>query len=288
MIGTVKRNLKRAVALGLAVAGLSTVGTAGAADIRLGLNSSVGLGCQIVGGRVGFQEGRFGIYGQGAYCTSNVEGQSGTGAFGGLITGDLFTFGNVTTYALVGAEVQGSNTALQGGLGLRYGIALLPVEAYVEVGAQRISTALQPIIGPRLAVGVNYRLNVATLQGQIPAPLVFEDGTTNQYAGSAPEECKLTPEQDIASARSAARAAANEGLGAAASAYGAAYSSVSYKIEITSVGINGNVGSAGGKVTISATQNSNGQRVSGTYGGTIKLVRSGCGWQATGFTRNDG
>ncbi|MFC6666717.1 hypothetical protein ACFP9V_16215 [Deinococcus radiopugnans] len=92
------------------------------------------------------------------------------GAFGGLITGDLFTFGNVTTYALVGAEVQGSNTALQGGLGLRYGIALLPVEAYVEVGAQRISTALQPIIGPRLAVGVNYRLNVATLQGQIPAP----------------------------------------------------------------------------------------------------------------------
>lgn len=276
------------MALGLAVAGLGAVNTAGAADIRLGLNSSAGLGCQIVGGRVGFQEGRFGIYGQGAYCASNVEGRGGTGAFGGLITGDLFTFGNVTTYALVGAEVQGSNTALQGGLGLRYGIALLPVEAYLEAGVQRIGTALQPVIGPRLAVGVNYRLNVASLQGQIPAPLVVENGSGDRYAGSAPEECKLTPEQDLASARSAARAAANEGLGAAASAYGAAYSNVSYKIEITGVGIDGNAGSASGTVTISATQNSNGQRVSGTYGGTIKLVRSGCGWQATGFTRNDG
>ncbi|MBB5362202.1 hypothetical protein [Deinococcus humi] len=280
--------MRKLLALGLAVAGLTAVAPAGAADVRLGLNSSAGLGCQIVGGRVGFQEGRFGLYGQGSYCTSNVEGKGGTGAFGGLITGDLLTFGNVTTYALLGAEIQGSNTAVQGGLGLRYGLALLPVEAYVEVGAQRISTALQPVIGPRLAVGVNYRLNVANLQGDIPAPLVFEDGETVQYAGSAPEECKLTQEQDIARARGAARAAANEGLGAAASAYGAAYSNVSYKIEITSVGINGNVGSAGGKVTITATQNSNGQRVSGTYGGTIKLVRSGCGWQATGFTRSDG
>ena len=283
MIGTLRKGLT----VGLAAAGLAATGMAGAADVRLGLNSSAGLGCQIVGGRVGFQEGRFGIYAQGAYCTSNVEGKSGTGSFGGLITGNLLTYGNVTTYALLGADVQGSNTAVQGGLGLRYGIALLPVEGYVEVGAQRISTALQPIIGPRVAVGINYRLNVASLQGQIPASFKFEDGTT-QYAGSAPAECKLTPEQDIASARGAARSAADEGLGAAASAYGAAYSKVSYKIEITSVGINGNVGSAGGKVTISATQNSNGEQVSGTYGGTIKLVRSGCGWQATGFTRNDG
>ncbi len=280
--------MRRLIALGMAVAGLTTVAPAGAADVRLGLNSSAGLGCQIVGGRVGFQEGRFGLYGQGSYCTSNVEGKAGSGAFGGLITGDLFTFSNVTTYALLGAEIQGGNTAVQGGLGLRYGLALLPVEAYVEVGAQRISTALQPVIGPRLAVGVNYRLNVTSLQGVIPAPLVLENGETVQYAGSAPEECKLTPEQDIAQARSAAQAAANEGLGAAASAYGAAYSNVSYKIEITSVGINSNVGTAGGKVTITATQKSNGQRVSGTYGGTIKLVRSGCSWQATGFTRSDG
>ncbi|CAM3552115.1 hypothetical protein DESA109040_16090 [Deinococcus saxicola] len=282
MIGKVKKML----ALGLATAGLATLGTAGAADVRLGLNSSAGLGCQIVGGRVGFQEGRFGLYGQGAYCTSNVEGKSGSGSFGGLLTGDLFTFGNVTTYALLGAEIQGSNTAVQGGLGLRYGIALLPVEGYVEVGAQRISTALQPIIGPRLAVGINYRVNVASLQGQIPAPLKFEDGETTQYAGSAPAECKLTPEQDIASARGAARSAADEGLGAAAGAYGAAYSGVSYQVEITNVGISGNVGSAGGKVTITATQNSNGEKVNGTYGGTIKLVRSGCGWQATGYTRS--
>lgn len=284
MIGT----LKKGITAGLAAVGLAATGMAGAADVRLGLNSSAGLGCQIVGGRVGFQEGRFGIYAQGAYCASNVEGRAGTGAFGGLITGDLVSFGNVTTYALLGAEVQGSNTAVQGGLGLRYGLALLPVEGYVEVGAQRISTALQPIIGPRLAVGVNYRVNVAKLQGQIPAPLEFDKGTTTQYAGSAPTECKLTPEQDLASARGAARAAANEGLGAAASAYGAAYSKVSYTIEITGVGINGNVGSAAGKVTITATQNNTGEQVGGTYGGTINLVRSGCGWQATGFTRSDG
>ncbi|CAM4004962.1 hypothetical protein [Deinococcus frigens] len=284
MIGKVKGM----VAAGLAMAGLATVGTAGAADVRLGLNSSAGLGCQIVGGRVGFQEGRFGIYGQGSYCTSNVEGKSGTGAFGGLVTGDLFTFGNLTTYALVGAEIQGSNAAIQGGLGLRYGIALLPVEGYVEIGAQRISTALQPIIGPRLAVGVNYRVNVANLQGQIPAPLKFEEAGTNLYAGSAPTECKLTPEQDIAAARGAARSAADEGLGAAASAYGAAYSNVSYKVEVSGVSINGNAGSALGKVTITATQKSNGEKVSGTYGGSIKLVRSGCGWQATGYTRSDG
>ncbi|MDV6373984.1 hypothetical protein [Deinococcus arenicola] len=273
------------MALGLATVGLAASSTAGAADIRLGLNTGAGVSCQVAAGRVGVQEGRFGIYGQGGYCNSNVEGKSGTGAFGGLITGDLFTFGNVTTYGLVGAELQGNSTAIHGGLGLRYGIALLPVEAYLEAGVQRTNTALLNIIGPRLAVGVNYRINVANLQGQIPAPFQFEDGTTIQYAGSAPAECNLTQEQDVASARGAANSAAAEGLGAAASAYGAAYSNVSYKVEVTGVGINGNTGSAGGKVTVSATQNSNGERVSGVYGGTIKLVRAGCGWQATGYTR---
>ncbi|THF88583.1 hypothetical protein E7T09_05150 [Deinococcus sp. KSM4-11] len=260
---------------------------AGATDVKLGLNSSVGLGCPIVAGRFGLQVDRIGAYAQVGYCSSNVQGQGGSVSFGGGLSVDLFTTSNVTTYALVGGDVQGGNTVLHGDLGLRYGIALVPVEAYLEGGVQRTSTALGPVIGPRLAVGITYRMNVGDAQGSIPAPLTLDDGTpTTTYSGSAPAECKLTQEQDIGAARGAATAAANDGLSAAANSVRAAYSDVSYSIQITGVAIDGNSARVGGRVKVSATQRSSGQRVSGTYGGTISLVRDGCGWKATGYTRS--
>ena len=65
------------------------------------------------------------------------------------------------------------------------------------------------------------------------------------------------------------------------------YSGVSYKITIGGVSINGNSARVSGSVSVQATQNSNGQRVTGSYSGTVSLVRSDCGWQATGYSRSD-
>ncbi|GGM14852.1 hypothetical protein GCM10010841_24260 [Deinococcus aerophilus] len=105
------------------------------------------------------------------------------------------------------------------------------------------------------------------------------------YTDSTTAECKLTPEQDIAAARAVASSAANSALSVAALAYTATYSGVSYKVEITGVGIHGNTAQVGGKVTVKATQRSSGKPVSDTYSGTVNLVREGCGWQASGYTR---
>ncbi|PNY80073.1 hypothetical protein [Deinococcus koreensis] len=268
---------------------LALSGHAHAVDAKLGLNSSLSLGCQVAGVRAGIQADKVGAYAQAAYCTSNLEGRSGTVAFGAGLSYDLFRAGNVTTYALIGADLQNKSSVLHGGLGARYGIALLPVEAYLEAGVQRINTVLQPVYGPRLALGLSYRINVdnVKLQGSIPAPLTLDDGTgnTTTYAGSAPAECKLTAEQDIGSARGAASAAADEGLSAAASAYGSVYSNVGYSISVAGVGINGNSAQVSGSVRITATKTATGEKVSGTYGGTVNLVREGCGWRATGYKR---
>ncbi len=106
-----------------------------------------------------------------------------------------------------------------------------------------------------------------------------------QDMDSAPAGCHLTPEQDRAAARGVASSAANSALSAAALVYAAVYSGVSYQVEITGVGINGNTARVGGKVTVNATQRRSGKAVSDTYGGTVNLVREGCGWQATGYTR---
>lgn len=266
---------------------LAASGLAGATDLKLGLNSSLGLGCPVVAGRFGVQVDRIGVYGQVGYCSSNVQGQSGSVTFGGGLSVDLFTASNVTTYALIGGDIQGNNGVLHGDVGLRYGIALIPVEGYLEAGVQRTSTALGPVIGPRIALGITYRVDAGNLQGTIPAPLKLDDGTpTTTYTGTAPAECNLTQEADIASARGAASSAANDGLSAAANSVRAAYSDIGYSITITGVGIDGNSARVGGQVKVSATQRSTGQRVSGTYGGTVSLVRDGCGWRATGYTRS--
>lgn len=280
---------KPVLALLLLPSALALSGHAHAVDAKLGLNSSLSLGCQVAGVRAGIQAEKVGAYAQAAYCSSNLEGKAGTVAFGAGLSYDLFRAGNVTTYALIGADLQNQSGVLHGGLGARYGIALLPVEAYLEAGVQRITTALQPVYGPRAALGISYRINVdnVRLQGKIPAPLTLDDGTgnTTTYAGSAPAECQLTAEQDIGSARGAATAAADEGLSAAASAYSSVYSNVGYRITVGSVGINGNSAQVGGTVRITATKKATGEKVSGTYGGTVNLVREGCGWRATGYKR---
>ena len=281
------RKLSRFTALTAAALSLTAVtlpSTASAADVTLGLNSSLGLGCQVAGVRAGVRSDRIGLYGQGSFCSSNIQGQSDTASFGLGVSVDLFRTGNFTTYALAGLDTIRNNVAFQGGVGARYGLALVPVEAYFEAGVQRINTPLQAIVGPRVALGVNYRVNVENLQGSLPIP---SEGTAGSTQDAAPAACNLTPESDRANARSAAISAANESLSAALGAYSAVYSNVSFSVSADEASVGGNRAQVSGSVTLSGTQNSNGQQVSGTYGGTINLVRSGCGWAATGYTRND-
>ncbi|WP_235692422.1 hypothetical protein [Deinococcus aquaedulcis] len=274
------KRMKWMMAAALGALGLS--GAAGAADVRLGLNSSLGLGCQVVGVRAGVQEGRVGVHAQGAYCLSGVQGQSGGAAFGAAVSFDLFRSGGLTTYALAGADLLNGNAALHAGLGLRYGIPLIPVEGYVEAGVQRISTALQPIVGPRLALGVNYKVNVANLQGTLPTTgAATGDGTP----APAPAECKLTPEQDAAAARATAQSAAEAALSAAASAYSAGFSSFSYQVSTGGASVNGNTAQVSGSVTINLVARGSNTPTSDTYSGTVTLVRDGCGWVATGYSR---
>ena len=267
----------------LSLAGVLTAGDAGAADLRLGLTTSVGLSCQVAGVRVGIQQNALGLYAQGAYCSGTQPGVS----FGGGLSYDLFKTGNFTTYALGGFDLLPSGSgAVNLGLGLRYFTPLLPVEGYLEAGVQGSSSLFGTIYGPRVTLGVNYRLNVANLQGSFP-PEPPKAADQVIYSGSAPAECKLTPEQDAASARATASGAISSGLSDAASALTAVYSGVSYKITIGGVSIDGNSARVSGSVSVQATQNSNGQRVTGSYGGTVSLVRSDCGWQATGYSRSD-
>jgi hypothetical protein len=118
-----------------------------------------------------------------------------------------------------------------------------------------------------------------------PSSTMISTESTN-YTGSAPAGCTLTPEQDSAAARGVAASAARNALSAAALVYAAAYSGVSYNVEITGVDIDGDTARVGGKVTVKATQRSSGKAVSDTYGGAVNLVREGCGWQATGYSRS--
>lgn len=266
-----------------ALASAFAASPAHAADIRLGLNTSASLGCQIVGLRAGVQSDRIGVYGQVSYCNA----PKGTGAsFGGGVSYDVARFNNINLYLLGGIDTLPSGSlAASVGAGVRYSTPLLPIEGYLEAGAQFIRSSLVTVPGPRLALGVNYRLSVENLQGSMVPDPKRDDATSVQYAGTAPADCKLTQEQDVASARSTASSAASSGLSDAAGAYGAAYSNVSYNVSVGGVSISGNSAKVSGSVKISATQRGNGQPVGGTFGGTINLTRDGCGWRATGYTQ---
>ncbi|MBZ9752777.1 hypothetical protein K7W42_18210 [Deinococcus sp. HMF7604] len=264
-----------------ALGALSLSGAASAADVRLGLNSSLGLGCQVAGVRAGVQEGRLGFYGQAAFCLSNVEGRAGGAAFGVGASFDIFSTAGLTAYALLGGDVQNGTAVVHGGLGLRYGVPLVPVEAYVEAGVQRINTPLQAIFGPRLALGVNYKVNVANLQGTLPTAAPAGEVSST----GAPASCQLTPEQDAIGAQTTAAAAAESALSAAAGAYAAGFSNFSYKVTTTSSRVVGNSAVVRGSVTISLTSRSSGERITDTYSGIITLERADCGWVATGYSR---
>ncbi|WP_161880360.1 hypothetical protein [Deinococcus alpinitundrae] len=257
--------------------------SAHAADIRLGLNTSAALGCQIVGVRAGVQSDRISVYGQASYC--NAQNASGA-SFGAGVSYDVAKFNNLNLYLLGGIDTLPSGSlAASVGAGVRYSTPLLPVEGYLEAGAQFIRSSLVTVPGPRLALGINYRISVENLQGSMVPDPKQADATSVQYAGSAPAECNLTQEQDVASARATARSAASSGLSDAAGAYGAVYSGISYTVTVGGVSISGGSAKVSGSVKISATQRSSGEKVGGTFGGTINLTRSGCGWRATGYTQ---
>lgn len=281
-------------------------GGAEAAELRLGLNSSVTLGCEVAGVRAGLQEGRFGGYVQGSYCTSNVQGQSGSAVFGGGLTFDLFQTPSAAGYALVGASTgAGGNGTIYGGLGARYGVPLLPFEAYVEGGVSRTSTLIGTLTSPRLALGVNYVWRGVDLSqaastssvapsssGSVSAPGVGginvdqSGGGSAPAGGAAPATCNVSAESDAAAAQAVARAAANSALSAAATAYSAIYSNVSYDISVGSANISGNTATVTGTLTLRATNRTNGEPVSGTFSGVVTLARSGCSWVATGYRQN--
>lgn len=283
---TIKHTTQLLVAAGLLTTAALT-GTASAADLKLGLNSSLGANCQVAGVRVSFQQGIFGLFGQGAYCTGTVSG----GSYGGGVSLDFAHFNNFTTYALLGADsLPTGSSAVYAGLGARYSTILLPVEGYVELGVQRINSTLTALYGPRVAAGLNYRVSIPDLQpgtgGTSSVSSAGPDRSGEDGAvSSAPASCNISPEQDRASATSVARAAANRALADAASAYGALYSNVSYSVNLDGATISGGTARVSGSVTVSATDRS-GQRVGGSYGGTVNLVRSGCTWQATGYNRS--
>lgn len=269
-----------------AAAALTSLATpAQAADLRLSATSSLGLSCGVAGARAGVQEGRFGVYGEGAYCRSGVEGEAGSAAFGLGATFDLFSTNGLTGYVVAGANLQDGNPVVYGGLGARYGLELFPVEGFAEVGVQRLSTDLLVIPGPRVTVGLTYRTFVGPLSSLVAAPAA---ATGEGAAGSgegAPAQCSVSPEEDRAAARSAASRAATRALSAAAGSYSAGFSSFTYQVNISSVTINGNTAVATGSITINLVSRGSGTRSSDTYPGTVTLVRDGCGWRATGYTR---
>ncbi|MFB0640528.1 hypothetical protein [Deinococcus radiodurans] len=278
-------------------------GTASAADVRLGLNTSATLGCEVAGVRAGVQEGRFGGYIQGSYCTSNVQGESGAGAFGGGLTVDFYQSLTLNAYGQLGAVSQpNGNPSIYGGVGVRYGIPLVPVEAYLEGGVSHRSTIIGGLTAPRFALGLNYvwrGVNLNEISGGESRPSNISapgtgglnvdasgSGTGGSGGAPAPTQCNVSPEADAAAARSAADAAARSALSSAATAYSAIYSNVSYDISVGNANVNGNSATVTGTITLRATNRTNGEPVSGTYSGVVTLSRSGCGWVATGYRQN--
>lgn len=277
-----KPSVKWIVSAAIAAASMGMMGTANAADVRLGLNTGFGLGCQVAGARVGLQEGRFGGFVQGVYCNSNVQGVAGGVAVGGALTFDVYQSQTVGAYLLAGANTNpGTDSSLFAGAGVRYGIPLFPVEGYLEAGVQRTNTLLGAVVGPRVAVGVNYVFRGVDLSASSAA-----SGTVGSGESSAPAQCNISASDDAANAASAAQSAMQSAVQAGASAYAGIYRNISPNISVGSTSVSGNNATVSGSISFSAVQVSNGQSVSGTYSGTVSLVRSGCGWQTTGYTQN--
>ncbi|GGK90873.1 hypothetical protein GCM10010844_06790 [Deinococcus radiotolerans] len=222
---------------------------------------------------------------QGAYCRTGVQGQGGATAFDAGVTFDVFDAGLVHGYVLGGGGVQAGSGVLFAGVGARVGLDLVPVEGFLEAGVQRVSTVLAPIYGPRLALGVTYRVNVGDLS-RFAGTGIGAAVDSAPGASSAPESCNLTSEQDRAAVRSATISAANQVLTAAASSYSAGFSSFSYQVNVGGVSISGNTATVNGSVTITLVPRGSSTATSETYPGTVTLVRSGCGWRATGYSRD--
>lgn len=284
-----------------ALTALTLAGGAEAGEIRLGLSSSAGLGCQVAGVHAGMQENRLGGYIQAAYCNTGVEQQPGGLALGGTLTFDLFQKNSFGAYVLAGANSNPvGDPSIYGGLGARYGIPNTRMELFVEGAVQRTETIIQPLIAPRMALGISYVQRDIDFQkglgGESRPSNIGLLGTSglnvDQNAGGAetsPEQsketCDLTSEQDEANAISAARSAANSALASAAAAYGALFGNITYSVDIGSADITGNRATVDGSINISAVNKATGKEVGDSYNGVVNLVRSGCGWRAVGYER---
>lgn len=132
---------------------------------------------------IGLQEGRFGVFGEGAYCRSGVDGEAGSAAFGLGATFDLISMGGFTGYALAGANLQNGSPVVYGGVGGRYGLELFPVEGFAEVGVQRLSTDLLAVTGPRVTIGLTYRSFVGPLASLVAPPVPAGDGSGTPAGG---------------------------------------------------------------------------------------------------------
>lgn len=281
-----------------ALTAVTLVGAAEAGEMRLGLSSSASLGCQVAGVRAGLQENRLGGYVQASYCTTGLEEQPGGLALGGTFTFDLFQKNTLGAYVLAGANSNPiGDPSIYGGLGVRYGIPNTRMELFAEGAVQRTDTIIQPLIAPRVALGISYVHRDVNFQegfgGESNPSNIGALGTSglnmDSNAGGAgveakpKESCDLTLEQDEANAVSAARSAANRALGSAASSYGAIFRDIKYDVEIGSANIEGNRATVDGSITLSAINRATGAEVGGSYDGVVNLVRSGCGWRATGY-----
>lgn len=283
----------------MTVTALLLAGQGQAVDVRLGLNSSLSLGCEVVGVRAGVQKDRFGGFVQGAFCKSNVAGKAGSPVFGGALTFDIYQSDSINAYVLAGARTDVGNPRVYGGLGLSYGVPLIPVEGYLEAGG---SWANDPILGSlpgvQVALGVNYvwrGVDLSAAGGESRPSNISRWGTSglnvDQQVNSgdakpnAASNCKVTPETDAEEAEATALSAANSALSSAASGLAALYSNIEYNVEVSGADINGNRATVDGTVHVSAVRRSDNEEVSDSYDGVVLLVRSGCGWRAVSYER---
>lgn len=251
--------------------------------------------------RAGLQHERFGGYLQGSFCKSNVVNEVGGPVFGGAVTFDLYQSDTLNAYLLAGLRSNlAGNPSLMGGLGLRYGVPLVPFEGYLEAhGLYANNPILGATPGFQIAIGANYLVrgvDLSALQGPSRPSDISQFGTSglnvNQSASSdsssaqQPNSCQIDPATDAKNAADTARSAAQKALSAAASGASALYSDISYDIEVGEATIEGNRATVSGSIAVSGTRRSDGQQLSDTFSGVVILGRSGCGWSALSYERD--